>query len=166
MGSIEMLQMAFPFESEIRVKPSPKVIDGLVTDYLDCFISPVIVFECSWKDCIPEDMLKAVSTERLIHLMKDLHYATKTEVAIYMMPRTFEGPLSRDWVDIYTHCSSDFLKSHRTQDYDLKDIVAESLSDYQNQMLRNLQHWIYKKRREALKQKLKNNALTKRNDFQ
>jgi hypothetical protein len=162
MGSIETLQLAFPFESDINVKPAPKAIDSLVNDYLDCFISPVIVFECSWKDGIPKDMLNAVTTERLIHLMKDLPYATKTEVAIYMMPRTFEGPLSRDWVDIYTHCSSDFLKFHRTQEYDLKDLAPETLSDYQNQMLRNLQHWIYKKRREALKQKLKNHALTKR----
>ena len=83
--------------------------------------------------------------------------ASLTEVVAYMMPRTFEAPLPSEWVNIYTWCGLQFAKTLEKTGRILamEEIAPQQLSKYEKVLLQKLRVWIYEKRRQALRDKLK-----------
>ncbi|MCX2682188.1 hypothetical protein OOZ15_19765, partial [Galbibacter sp. EGI 63066] len=94
---------------------------------------------------------------RLLVQMQGERMASLTEVVAYMMPRTLEPPMPSEWVNIYTWCGLQFARTFKNagQIGAMVDIAPEKLSDYEQTLLKRLRVWIYEKRREALKLKLK-----------
>ena len=90
-------------------------------------------------------------------LMANEKMASLTEALAYIMPRTYESPMQREWVDIYTWLGMKYVNSFRNfQDKKgMEGIAPDELSNYEIGLLDDLRRWIYKKRREALKTSLR-----------
>lgn len=159
--NIEQLDFGFEMEPMTDPKPSPKSFkkaqSDFVFDFMDCLGSPIIIFPSPWQDAVPELLLKNITLARLMALMQGERMASLTEVVIYMMPRTYESPLPGEWVNIYTWCSLQYVKTFKQagQLEAMMEIAPEKLSDYEQNLLKRLRVWIYDKRRKALKLKLK-----------
>ena len=108
MDNLKVLQLDFGFEcepviaNEKTVKSTKKPKNDFVFDFMDCLVSPIIVFKSAWQDTIPKDLLGMVKLSRLICSMAQEKTASLTETLAYMMPRTFEAPMPTEWVNIYT----------------------------------------------------------------
>ena len=173
MENLKVVQFDFGFEvkpisaKEKVVKPTKKHRDDFVFDFMDCLESPVIVYSSPWQDAVPKDLIKNITLSRLFCLMSGKKTASLTEVIAYMMPRTFESPLHSEWANIYIWCglqyASRFKNANQKNDMviAIKDIAPETLSDYEQSLLRDLRVWIYDKRRKALKDILKKNKISK-----
>lgn len=135
-------------------KNPPLKGDG-VFDILDVLTAPILTFSQLWADIIPERLLRQVPMARMISLIKRQQSATDIECVIYLYTRTYEAPMDRDWVDIYTHLSCRTLEDYFNEDH-WNDIGApKELSEWLQHELNGLRQFIYKKRRELLKQRLK-----------
>ena len=173
MENLEVVQLDFGFDSQpvlakkTTVKSTKKHRNDFVFDFMDCLESPVIVYTSPWQDAVPKDLLKNITLSRLFCLMSGKKMASLTEVIAYMMPRTFESPLHSEWTNIYTWCglqyASRFKSANQKNDMviAIKDIAPETLSDYEQSLLRDLRVWIYDKRRQALKGVLRKNKISK-----
>ncbi|MBW8201936.1 hypothetical protein [Flagellimonas abyssi] len=158
-----MHQLDFDFElaPEISPKPTPKHFkkaqSDFVLDFMDCLSSPIIVYPSAWQDAVPKQVLDNITLARLLTQMQGERMASLTEVVAYMMPRTFESPMPGEWANIYTWCGLQFAKTFKNagQIGAMMEIAPKQLSDYELTLLKRLRLWIYDKRREALKQKMK-----------
>ena len=79
------------------------------------------------------------------------------QVVAYMMPRILEAPLPSEWVNIYTWCGLQFAKTFEKTGRILamEEVAPQQLSNYEKVLLQKLRVWIYEKRRQALRDKLK-----------
>jgi hypothetical protein len=172
MENLEVVQLDFGFEckpiseKEKTVRPTKKQRDDFVFDFMDCLTSPIIVYPSPWRDAVPKGLLKNITLSRLFCIMSGKKMASLTEVVAYIMPRTFESPLHSEWANIYTWCglqyAGRFKSAHQKNDMAMaiKDIAPETLSDYEQSLLRDLRVWIYDKRRQALKEILQKNKIS------
>ncbi|MBJ6369148.1 hypothetical protein [Snuella sedimenti] len=167
MKNLNTVQLDFGFDCKPMpvgkqiVKPNKKQKDNYVFDLIDCLTSPIIVFKTTWQDAIPKDLLKKITISRMLCLMKGEHMASITEVVAYMMPRTFEAPMSSEWCNIYTWCGLQYATKFNSESKSMveamADIAPKTLSDYEQGLLKHLRIWIYEKRRKSLKESMKNN---------
>ena len=162
MKDPNVLQLDFGFDckppdKEKPSKPNKNHKQDFVFDMMDALTSPVIVFNAAWKDTIPAGLLNNITIARMICLMKGEQMASLTEVVAYMMPRTFESPMAYEWVNIYTWAGTQHgqMFMNCEQRKAMAEIAPGSLSDYEQSLLNHLRQWIYTKRRESLKVKLK-----------
>ena len=163
MENLEKVQLDFGFECEpisnqkkLSISEKRSETD-FVLDLMDFMRSPIIVFKSTWQDAVPSDLLKNIPMSRLMSMMTNEKMASLTEVVAYMMPRTLEGPLPTEWVNIYTWSGFQHAKTfgNKEQLEAMKEIVPKTLSDYENGLLNSLRKWIYNQRRKALKAILK-----------
>lgn len=79
------------------------------------------------------------------------------KVVAYMMPRTFEAAMPSEWVNIYTWCGLQFAKTFEKTGRILamEEVAPQQLSRYGKFLLQKLRVWIYEKRRQTLRDKLK-----------
>ena len=159
---MDTVQLDFSFKVSKREpvlkKQSRKAAQkDFVFDLMDCLTSPTIVFSSAWKDAVPAETLSNIKLDRMRCRMAGEEMASMTEVVAYMMPRTFESPLTHEWVNIYLWAGGQYAQtfggSNKSQA--MAEIAPESLSDYEQSLMNDLRRWIYKKRREALKAKMK-----------
>jgi hypothetical protein len=123
---------------------------------MDALRAPIITFSRPWADILPERMVRLVTQERLVHILTDKQYAGDVEVVLYMMTYTMEGPPTHEWAEIYFHLTCKVMEQHFQQDHWEEIQAPRELTEYQERyLLQPLRNWIYKKRREALKVKLK-----------
>jgi len=89
--------------------------------------------------------------------------ASLTETLAYIMPRTYEAPMQREWANIYTWLGLQYAMQNKSKDQleAMIEIAPKELSDYEKGLLKNLRLWIYDKRRKALKDILKKNKVSK-----
>ena len=108
MENLKVVQFDFGFEckpisaKDKVVKPTKKDKIDFVFDFMDCLASPIIVFKSAWQDTIPKDILGRIKLSRLICAMTHEKMASLTEALAYIMPRTYEAPMQREWANIYT----------------------------------------------------------------
>jgi hypothetical protein len=140
-------------------KSPPEKGDG-VFDILDALTAPILTFSQLWADVIPERLLKQVPMARMISLIKGQQSATEIECVIYLYTRTHEAPMDRDWVDIYTHLSCQTLEDYFNEDHWNEISAPRELTEWLQRELNGLRQFIYKKRRELLKQRLKTTEKT------
>lgn len=151
-----MTQMQFDFEDlEVLPKPATKrETDRFVFDLMDTLTAPILTFSASWADSIPKELKDTITMSRLIAAMQKEQTASIPEVVAYIMTRTFESPMHREWVNIYTWCAAQYVKQWTKMEMP-DDITPESLTEYEQSLLKRLRDWIYEKRRKCVKQRLK-----------
>ncbi|MGS2763777.1 hypothetical protein [Sinomicrobium sp. M5D2P9] len=145
-----------------RPKQSPpkQAQSDFVFDFMDCLTSPIIVYPNSWQDAVPKHLLNNITLARLLTQMQGQPMASLTEVVAYMMPRTLEAPMPGEWVNIYTWCGLQYAKTFKNagQLEAMVEIAPEKLSSYEETLLKRLRVWIYDKRRQALKERMKSDT--------
>ncbi|GAA3561389.1 hypothetical protein [Snuella lapsa] len=166
MENPKLLQLDFGFEvnstPKQRQKPfnMKKAKSDFVFECMDALTSPVIIYSTTWQDAIPKDLLEKITMSRMLSLMKGEKMASITETVAYMMPRTFEAPMSSEWCNIYTWCGLQYATQFNIESKSMveamEDIAPKELSNYEQALLKRLRLWIYEKRRKALKASIKN----------
>lgn len=126
-----------------------------VFDFLDVLLSPALTFEMSWADLIPSRLFDVLPIARMKALKQHEELATYVECAIYMYTRSHEAPMDYEWAEIYLHVSCKTAEEWFGEDrWDIIQAPKE-LSQYLQSQLDGLRRHIYKKRREILKSRLK-----------
>ena len=122
-----------------------KQIDGLVAALTD----PIIVFDPSWADVLPDWLKGEIKLQRLAQLMKgEEGIATDAEALAYVSNASLAVPLASDWVEIYQYLLTKALKEKVPE-----ELRKESLSDYEMEELNRLKQWIWDKRTKARRQR-------------
>ncbi|MER3374598.1 MAG: hypothetical protein RIM83_08165 [Allomuricauda sp.] len=161
MENSNVLQLDFGFEMEPTETPRPqsnkKTRSDFGFDFMDVLTGPIIVYPSAWQDLIPVDILQNITSARMLVQMEGKQTASLTEVVAYMMPRTYEAPMPSEWTNIYTWCGLQYVRTfNKTEQLEaMMEIAPEQLSDQEKGLLDNLRSWIYGKRRQALRDKLK-----------
>ena len=169
MENLKVVQFDFGFEckpilaKEKVVKPTKKDKSDFVFDFMDCLSSPIIVFKSAWQDTIPKDILGRIKLSRIICSMTKEKMASLTETLAYIMPRTYEAPMQREWANIYTWLGLQYAMQNKSKDQleAMIEIAPKELSDYEKELLKNLRVWIYDEQRKALKDIMKKNKISK-----
>jgi hypothetical protein len=132
-------------------------IRGTTFDIMDALRAPLLTHSHSWSDAIPQRVKDIVVQARMVALTKGEDMATIPETVAFVMTRTFDGPMDHDWSEIYLYISKQMMDEYFGGDkVDWSDMhILPSLSNYQTGLLNDLRRWIYRKRREALKQVLR-----------
>ena len=76
--------------------------------------------------------------------------ACDEEALLYMSPLTLEHPISEQWTRIYLYLGTKCLGPKLPE-----DVRQETLSQYDMAQLRDLKRWIYKKKIEARKARVR-----------
>ena len=118
-----------------------KQIDGLVAALTD----PIIVFDPSWADVLPDWLKGEIKLQRLAQLMKgEEGIATDAEALAYVSNASLAMPLASDWVEIYQYLLTKVMREKVPQ-----ELRKQSLDDYRMGLLRELQQWLWKQRAKA-----------------
>jgi len=165
MEKQNVVQLDFGFELEPAKTPIPnpspksfkKAKSDFVLHFMDLLQSPIIVYPSQWQDAVPKDLLNNITMARILTRMRGEHMASLTEVVAYMMPRTFESPMPSEWVNIYTWCGLQYAKTVKKtgQTEAMEEVAPQQLSEYEMGLLKRLRVWIFEKRRQALKTRMK-----------
>ena len=165
MEKQNVVQLGFGFGLEpakttipnLRPKSFKKAKSDFVLDFMDLLQSPIIVYPSQWQDAVPKHLLNNITMARMLTQMRGEHMASLTEVVAYMMPRTFESPMASEWVNIYTWCglqyATTFLKTGQIKA--MEELAPQQLSEYEMGLLKRLRVWIYEKRRQTIKERMK-----------
>jgi hypothetical protein len=130
--------------------------NSFVFHFMDMLSAPIITHAQTWADCIPMRLIQAIRLERLIQGLKKEECAGDAECVAFIMTRTFESPMDHDWVEIYCHLCAKVAEYHWKHDFWNEIHAQRELTDYQNNyLLKPLRLWIYKKRREVVKDRMK-----------
>jgi hypothetical protein len=115
-----------------------KQIDGLVAALTD----PIIVFDPSWADVLPDWLKGEIKLQRLAQLMKgEEEIATDAEALAYVSNASLAMPLASDWVEIYQYLLTRVMKEKVTE-----ELRREHLDDYRMGLLKELKQWLWRKR--------------------
>ena len=107
------------------------------------FTAPIILFDVSWKEAVPERIYKIITVDRLINALKHDNLASYAEVSAYLMTASYMGPMSSEWCDIYTHVSCSILQTHFNEDHWNEVEAPRNLNQYQTERLNKLRRFIY-----------------------
>lgn len=136
------------------VKPGKRVIDRAVDDMIWALQGPIISFPSGWMSTIPAWMKERVPIDRMAQMMrKEKGMASLLEAAIYLYPASLEAPMSHDWANIYMYVTTKTMEARGTPVPE--DIAQRTLSDYEMSQLKGLRNWIYKKSKQAFKERVK-----------
>ena len=115
-----------------------KQIDALVGALTD----PIVVFDPSWADVLPDWLKGEIKLQRLAQLMKgEEGVATDAEALAYVSNASLSQPIASDWVDIYQ-----YLLTRVMGDKVPEELRKESLDDYRIGLLNELKEWLWHKR--------------------
>ena len=141
------------FSKEIEIKDKRNKQINTVFDMLDALSAPVITYPSSWNTDIPRKVIETILPQRIISLMNREYLATIPECVTYIMPASLAFPLNNDWTQIYLYVCTQYVK--QTEGNVPQDIEVNELDAYQISLLNDLRYFIYRKRREYLKSKLR-----------
>lgn len=143
----------FPKEHPAQKK---KEIESCVFNMMDALRSPILTFSPHWKDTIPQRILDKIPMARMIALFKSEEMATLEECCAYMYTRSLEAPMEHEWTDIFTHVCCRTLERWFNENRWEETRAPKELSAWLQSKLDGLRRHIYVKRREILKQQLRN----------
>lgn len=133
-------------------------LDKGISEIVGVFCDPIIVYPSGWEDTMPEWIKPAITMERLIECVKsskgEVPTGTDAEAMAYMYPAGLAAPLDHDWTEIYLYLATQVIRRHRKTEVP-EDIAKETLDRDQTRKLNDLKAWIYQKRRQAGKEKLR-----------
>jgi len=127
---------------ENRIEKQIDVLVGALTD-------PIIVFDPSWADVLPDWLKGEIKMQRLAQLMKgEEGIATDAKALAYVSNVSLSQPIASDWVEIYQ-----YLLTRVMGDKVPEEMRRESLDDYRMGLLKELKEWIYRQRVKARQEK-------------
>lgn len=137
--------------------------DDIMLDMMDMISSPVITYAPQWwSGGIPMNLAPKIQMDKIMYSIMKKKEATDSEVVGYLNTASCEFPLSRDWYEVYMECFSKCFPEMAKQ----IDPEHKGISDYQRtHMLQPLKNWIYKKRREIMKERVKKYNQSQETDF-
>jgi hypothetical protein len=116
----------------------------------------IIHWPSPWAADTPAWLKDAIIAERIIAVREAVTgkplVATEAEVVFYLMPRTYDAPLDRDWAEIYLYCSARVVARHRKTPVP-EDIKVKELTSDQQRLLDHLRHWLLERRIKYRKEK-------------
>ena len=129
-----------------------KSIEKQIDDLVGVFSDPIIVYPSGWEDTLPETLKQDITIHRLLQLMKkgEEDMACFPEVCAYMYTLTLEQPVASEWVNIYMYVMTQYKGDAMPA-----DIRQDSLTKYEMGLLNDFRCWIFKRRREASREKLR-----------
>lgn len=150
-------------QAPIVVKEKVKKEADYVFDLMDALTAPILTFSTSWADSIPKRIMDLIPLARMKALMTKSVTATDEECVAYIITRTYESPMDGDWTDIYTHLSCKVLERWFNEDHWNEIGAPKKLNEWLQSKLTGLRNYIYRKRREILKGRLKSEEKEKEN---
>lgn len=118
-----------------------KQVDALVGALTD----PIVVFDPSWADVLPDWIKGEIKMQRLAQLMKgEDGIATNAEALAYVSNASLSHPIASEWVDIYQHLLT-LVMGEKVPE----ELRKDSLDDYKMGLLRDLKEWIWRQRVKA-----------------
>lgn len=106
---------------------------------------PIVVFDPSWADVLPDWLRGEIKMQRLAQLMKgEEGIATDAEALAYVSNASLSQPVASDWVDIYM-----YLLTKVMGDKVPEEMRKGNLDDYRMGELTNLKEWIWRHRVKA-----------------
>ena len=139
------------------VKDSKKIKNignDIAFDVMDALSSPIITFEISWADRIPERIKSIIPSARLKALLKKAEEATDPEIAAYLYTRSLIAPMDSNWTDIYTYITCKVIEDWYNEDFWAITSAPRKLSSDNERELTRLRRSIYESRRKVLKSRM------------
>ena len=159
---METVQIQFDFGESLPVitqfeKSNSRESEKFVFEFMDILNAPILTFSESWAEAIPDRLRRDIRIARLLSGFAREEMASIAETVAYIITRTHEAPMNSEWTNIYLWCSFQYLKQFANKTIsDFEDIhVPEKLTDYEASLLKRLRVWIYEKRREVVKDRIK-----------
>jgi hypothetical protein len=113
--------------------------------------NPIITFNPSWADTLPDWLKVEIKMQRLIQLiMGEEGLATDAEALAYVSNASLSMPLDSEWIDIYQYLLTKVMKD-KVPD----ELRKESLDDWRKGMLGDLKQWLWQHRIKGRRQKIK-----------
>lgn len=144
-----------PIDKKVQDVPRKQEVDSHVFDIVDALQSPVVTFDCMWADTIPRRLMDIIPMARMKALMRRERTATYAEVTAYLITRSFDAPMTSEWVDIYTHVSCQTLQEWFGEDRWVEMNAPRDLSVWLQSQLSRLRSDIWESRRKSLKEPMK-----------
>jgi hypothetical protein len=107
--------------------------------------APIIAWP-GCEDCVPEEL---ATRARLARLVSHEETATNEECLIYMHTVSLVSPLDQTWYNIYTFIFSQLFPKQAKK----IGVYRDQLDSFEQQHLKGLKDWIWRKQVEALKQR-------------
>ena len=116
-------------------------------DVVAAMTDPVIIYGL-WGDAVPQWLKKQIRIDRLRLLEgKIREIGTDSEALAYICTGSLSFPLSHDWAMIYQYLLTKIFLSLGKEVPD--DLKVEKISTFQESLLSDLKHWIYRVRRRS-----------------
>ena len=126
-----------------------KAIAGLV----HAVAGPLIVYETTWADTIPDWVRKHLTVARLAQQMRvragkeEPGLATDIETMAYLYPASMVAPMGHDWTEIYlwlcAKCMRDWKPFGKKNLGALDEIAPKAINSDQERQLKDLQRWLW-----------------------
>ncbi len=103
---------------------------------------PIIVFDLSWADILPDWLKAEIKMQRLAQLMKgEEGIATDAEALAYVSNTSLSQPMASDWIEVYQ-----YLLTRVMGDKVPQELRKERLDHYRMGVLKELKEWLWHKR--------------------
>lgn len=150
-NNIQMLRLLLEMGCHKEIVAGFLEWDGFSKEHIRYMAGPVVVYDPSWSETLPEWIHKAVACDRLELLAQERNQGTASESAIlievvaYMYSYTLCAPVSHEWTNVYLWCSQQALSKHQRIPASSEPDARLSLSNYEReQYLFPLQRWLRK----------------------
>lgn len=137
--------------------------DQFMLDMMDMLSAPIITYAPQWwAGGVPMKLAPKIQMDRMMYALMKKKEATDSEVVGYLNTAASEFPLNHDWYEIYMDC---FTKVFPEMGAEV-DPEHRPLSDYRKtHLLQPLKDWLYKKRREIMKERVRSYNNNQETDF-
>ena len=126
-----------------------QTIEKGISELVDVFTDPILVFPGGWGDTLPEWLKNAITLERLEMNMRALKgeemSSTDAEACAYLYTAALTQPMDNDWGQIYLYIAGKTYTRWKKTEMP-EDIRVDSLRNDQMADLNRLKEWLYKKR--------------------
>lgn len=130
-------------------------IKDAVFDLMDALQAPILTFDTSWADMIPDRLKKVIPIARMKACMQNEELATYPEITAYLYTRSAVAPMDSNWTDIYCYVSCVVCEQYFQEDH-WNDVEAKTITPWQMSELTQLRRKLYNRRRELLKKQMSN----------
>ena len=125
-------------------------------------VSPtIIVYDESWGEDLPEWLKTQITLKRFEENARGIkgekiEESTDEEAVAYLYTRSLAAPMAESWVRIYQKVFQEVV-SEKIGKKNMPVVFQEDieLSSYEENQLKDLKRWIYKKREEREKERFK-----------
>ncbi len=117
--------------------------------------TPIVVADLGWAETLPKWIKREIEAERLIGGMCEIAGKKKiadwervgdAEVCAYLYTASLKAPLDSDLVNVYVNLLSEVMTRRKNKSAEAARELAEPLTDWQRQKLKDLKTSLYRAR--------------------